>query len=148
LPKDTAIIYIRNIYKTAMRVGAIRTLDDDDLEFVHLLHGLGVNRNVAKAIIYLAGVGEAKSREIERGCDMRQPEISIAMRELRHKNWVGEREVKTEGKGRPSKSYVLTTSIDEVIGSIEDERRKESEESLESIQKLRDLAAVGSKVSE
>jgi predicted transcriptional regulator len=79
---------------------------------------------------------------------MRQPEISIAMRELRHKNWISEQEIKTEGKGRPSKSYVLTTSIDEVIGSIEDERRKESEESLESIQKLRDLAAVGSKVSE
>jgi predicted transcriptional regulator len=70
------------------------------------------------------------------------------MRELRHKNWISEQEIKTEGKGRPSKSYVLTTSIDEIIGTIEEERRKESEESLESIQKLRDLAAVGSKVSE
>ena len=131
-----------------MREGTIRTLDDNDLEFVHLLRGLGVNRNVAKFITYLAAAGESTSREIERGCDMRQPEISIAMRELRHKNWVGEREVKTEGKGRPSKVYVLTTPVDEIIKSIEDERRKESEESLESIQKLRDLAAVGSKVSE
>jgi predicted transcriptional regulator len=146
LPKDTATIYICDIYKAAMREGAIRTLDDDDLEFVHLLHGLGVNRNVAKVIIYLAGVGEAKSREIERGCDMRQPEISIAMRELRHKNWVGEQEVKTEGKGRPSKVYVLTTPADEIIKSIEDERRKESDESMRSIKKLRDLAAAGSKL--
>ena len=112
------------------------------------MHGLGVNRNVAKVITYLAAAGESTSREIERGCNMRQPEISIAMRELRHKNWVDEREVKTEGKGRPSKSYVLTTPIGEIIGTIEEERRKESEKSLESIQKLRDLAASGSKVAE
>jgi predicted transcriptional regulator len=145
---NTAIIYFSNIYKIAMREGAIRTLDDDDLEFVYLLRSLGVQRNVAKVIIYLAAVGEAKSREIEHGCDLRQPEISIAMRELRRKNWISEREVKTEGKGRPSKVYVLTTPVDEIIKSIEDEKLKVTDEAMESIQKLRDLAAVGSKVSE
>lgn len=41
------------IYKTSMRMGAIRTLDDNDLEFVHLLQDLGVNHNVAKVITYL-----------------------------------------------------------------------------------------------
>jgi len=145
---NTAIIYICDIYKIAMREGAIRTLDDDDLEFVHLLHGLGVNRNVAKVMTYLAAAGESTSREIERGCAMRQPEISIAMRELRRKNWISEQEVKGEGKGRPSKVYVLTTPVDEIIKSIEEERRKKSDESMESIQKLRDLASAGSKVGE
>ena len=127
-----------------MREGAIRTLDDDELEFVYLLRSLGVQRNVAKVITYLAAAGESTSREIERGCDMRQPEISIAMRELRRKNWISEQEVKGEGKGRPSKVYVLTTPADEIIKSIEDERRKESDEAMESIQKLRDLAAIES----
>ena len=131
-----------------MREGAIRTLDDDELEFVLLLRSLGVHRNVAKVITYLAAVGEAKSREIEHGCNMSQPEISIAMRELRRKNWISEREVKTEGKGRPSKVYVLTTPADEIIKSIEEERRKKSDESMESILKLRDLTAALSKVSE
>jgi len=64
------------------------------------------------------------------------------MRELRRKNWISEREVKTEGKGRPSKVYVLTTPVDEIIKSIEEERRKESAAAMESIQKLKDLASI------
>jgi len=130
-----------------MREGTVRTLDDDELEFVLLLRSLGVHRNVAKVITYLTAVGEAKSREIEHGCDMRQPEISIAMRELRRQNWISEREIKGEGKGRPFKTYVLTTPVDRIIKSIEEERRKESDETMESIQKLRDLAGAGARLA-
>ena len=124
-----------------MREGAVKVLDDDNLEFVDLLHSLGVQRNVAKVITYLAGSGEVTSREIERGTDMRQPEVSIAMRTLRRENWVHEWEVKSGGNGRPSKVYTLITPLDEIIRSIEDEKRKKSAEAMERIQKLKDLAS-------
>jgi len=125
-----------------MREGVAKVLDDDDHEFVDLLHSLGVQRNVAKVITYLAVAGESTSREIERGTGMRQPEVSIAMRTLRRENWVREWEIKsTEGKGRPSKVYALNTPVDEIIRSIEDQKQKKSAEAMESIRKLKELAS-------
>jgi predicted transcriptional regulator len=59
-----------------MREGAVKVLDDRNIEFVHLLHSLGVQRNVAKVITYLAVAGESTSRDIERGSGLRQPEVS------------------------------------------------------------------------
>ncbi len=126
-----------------MREGVAEVLDDDDHEFVNLLNSLGVQRNVAKVITYLAVAGEATSKEIERGTDLRQPEVSIAMRTLRRENWVDERDVKSgEGKGRPHKVYTLTTPVDEIIRHIEEERTKESAKAMESIQRLKYLAAI------
>jgi predicted transcriptional regulator len=125
-----------------MREGVAKVLDDDDHEFVDLLHSLGVQRNLAKVITYLAIARESTSREIERGTDMRQPEVSIAMRTLRRENWVDEKDVKSnEGKGRPHKVYTLSTPVDEIISHIEEESRKESAEAMENIRKLKDLAS-------
>ena len=125
-----------------MREGVAKVLDDDDHVFVDLLHSLGVQRNVAKVITYLAVAGESTSREIERGTDMRQPEVSIAMRTLRRENWVDEKDVKSsEGKGRPHKVYTLIPPVDEIIRSIEDAKRKKSAEAMESIRKLKELVS-------
>ena len=124
-----------------MREGVVEMLDDDNLEFVHLLASLGVQRNVAKVITYLAVAGESTSKEIERGTGLRQPEVSIAMRTLRRENWIDEHEAKGEGKGRPHKVYPLITPVDEIISHIEEERRKESAETMQSIQKLKELVS-------
>ena len=125
-----------------MREGVAKVLDDDDYEFVELLHSLGVQRNVAKVVIYLAFAGEATSRDLERGTGLRQPEVSIAMRTLRDENWVREWEIKsTEGKGRPHKVYTLSTPVDEIIKIIEEKRQKESAKAMESIQRLKELVS-------
>ena len=125
-----------------MREGIAKVLDDDDHEFADLLHRFGIQRNVAKVITHLAVDGEATSRDLERGTGLRQPEVSIAMRTPHGENWVREWEIKsTEGKGRPSKVYAPNTPVDEIIGSIEDEKQKKSAEAMESIQKLKDLAS-------
>ena len=119
-----------------MREGVAEVLDNSSLEFAELLHSLGVQRKVARLLTYLAVAGESTSREIERATGLRQPEVSIAMRTLRSENWVSERDVKdTEGKGRPHKVYTLITPIDEIVGIIEDERRKEATKAMERIQR-------------
>jgi predicted transcriptional regulator len=91
-------------------------------------------------ITYLANVDEATSREIEIGSNLRQPEVSIAMRTLRLNNWVEEREIKKDGKGRPMKVYRLTKSLNEIIKHFEDEKRRESAKTMESIEKLKELS--------
>jgi len=126
-----------------MKEGVAKVLDDDDHVFVDLLHSLGVQRNVAKVITFLAVAGEATSRDLERGAGLRQPEVSIAMRTLRRENWINERDVKSgQGKGRPSKVYSLSTPVDKIIKIIEEERQKESAKATESIQKLKDFASI------
>jgi predicted transcriptional regulator len=117
-------------------------LDDGDLEFVEALRNLRVPRNVATLITFLANADEATSREIEMGTSMRQPEVSIAMRALRNHNWVTERDVKTEGKGRPMKVYKLTVPIDEIIRHYEEVKNSESVKTMQAIQRLRELSTA------
>jgi len=97
----------------------IKIADETDLEFVQGLESLGMNRNVAGLITYLKEVKEGSSRDIETATGLRQPEVSIAMRTLRQNNWVTERDVKTEGKGRPMKIYKLSVHIEEIIKHYE-----------------------------
>jgi predicted transcriptional regulator len=84
---------------------AIKVLDEKDQELVEALEAVGVRRNVATIIVYLKDLDEATSRDIEKGSGLRQPEVSIAMRTLREKGWIGERDVKGTGKGRPMRFY-------------------------------------------
>ncbi len=123
-----------------MRQFSVKVLDDDDREFVEVLRDLGIPRNVASMITYLANVDEATSREIEIGSNLRQPEVSIAMRTLRNNGWVEEREIKKDGKGRPMKVYRLTISLEEIIRHFEEEKKRESTRVMENIDRLKDLS--------
>ncbi|MCX6677298.1 MAG: ArsR family transcriptional regulator [Methanothrix sp.] len=125
-----------------MRESTVKILDDKDMEFVETLRSLSVPRNVATLITFLANVDEASSREIEMGSDLRQPEVSIAMRTLRENNWIEEKEIKREGKGRPMKVYSLKASIDEIIRHFEEEKMHESAQAMESIQRLKQLIST------
>ena len=125
-----------------MRESTVKILDDKDMEFVETLRSLSVPRNVATLITFLANVDEASSREIEMGSDLRQPEVSIAMRTLRENNWIEEKEIKREGKGRPMKVYALHATIDDIIKHFEEEKLHESAQAMESIQRLKQLIST------
>jgi predicted transcriptional regulator len=107
-------------------------------EFANLLIKIGTKRNVSKVLVYLAHTPEATSRDIERGTDLRHPEVSIAMGAMMEQKWVESRESKAENKGRPVKIYKLALSIGEIMDIIEKEKRTEANNQLKLIQKLRD----------
>jgi predicted transcriptional regulator len=100
---------------------------------------VGLKRNVARVLTYLAGVAEATSREMETGSDLRQPEVSIAIREIRKLDWIRERDEKNPGKGRPYRIYRLNRSLSEIIEYLEGEKAKESERTMRQIEKLKSL---------
>src|SRR5512137_1242585 len=104
-----------------------------------MLMKVGLKRNVAKVLTYLATVEEATSREIEMGSDLRQPEVSIAMREIRRLDWVSERDEKNPGKGRPYRIYKLNKNLPEIIDYLEREKTKESDKIMKQIEKLKAL---------
>jgi predicted transcriptional regulator len=116
-------------------------LDEKDLEFIDALRSLNVPRNVAGLITYLANTNETTSRQIEMGTNLRQPEVSIAMRTLRQNNWIDERDAKAEGKGRPMKVYKLRVPIQEIIQHYEEEKNSEAAKTMQAIQRLKEIAA-------
>ena len=113
--------------------------DNENKEFVELLVNLGIKVNVAKILVYLVGAGECISRDIERGSDLRQPEVSMAMRKFRERGWIDEEEIKHGGKGRPLKRYKLAVTIDDILNILEDEKRRDAEKDLEEIDRLREM---------
>ncbi len=113
------------------------TQKEEDL--AELLRQTGLKRNVARVLVYLANSPEASSRDIERGTDLRQPEVSIAMGVLLARGWISTREIRTENKGRPVKKYLLSRPFLEIIDSIETGKVTELDHQLSLIRSIRDL---------
>ena len=138
-------IYYHHMYKSGgiiIKQTTVRVLDDKDMEFIMALRNLRVPRSVATLITFLANANEATSREIEVGTGMRQPEVSIGMRGLRQNNWIEEHEVKREGKGRPTKVYKLSVSLDEIVRHYEEQKSEEAAQTMQAIQRLKEIAAT------
>jgi predicted transcriptional regulator len=88
-------------------------------------------------LVSLANIPEATSRAIERGTDLRQPEVSIAIHYLMGQGWITSRESKTDGQGRPVKIYQLAKPISDIMDGIEKETENRANNQLKLIKKLR-----------
>ncbi len=106
-------------------------------ELVNLLSGIGIKRNVAKVLVFLAKTPTVTSRTIDRGTDLRHLEVATVMQYLKKRGWIKSQENKTKAKGRPLKTYELAKPIPEIVNGIEQEKIKETNDQLQLIQKLR-----------
>ncbi|MCS7121846.1 MAG: ArsR family transcriptional regulator [Archaeoglobaceae archaeon] len=113
-----------------------------DERMVELLTETGLNRNIAKVVAFLAKVGEAVSRDIERAANLRQPEVSLAMKELKELGWVKERELKKKGKGRPLKSYKLTRELKEIVAELVTKKKEEIKKIEKDLEELESIAGL------
>ncbi len=111
-----------------------------DESLVELLVNTGMPKNVAKTLAFLRKKEETTSVEIEIMTALRQPEVSIAMQELRRRKWVIKRDIKKEGKGRPVHSYKLAIPFDKIIETLEKEERKRMESIEKNIDQLKALS--------
>jgi len=122
-----------------MKETFVMRFDEKDIEVVETLRSLGVPRKVSNMLAFLASGGEATSRDIERGSDLRQPEVSIALRTLRKHNWIDEKIGRSDGTGRPMKVYRLKTPIEDILQFYEKEKMQEANKAMQSIQRLKEL---------
>ena len=114
-------------------------LDDKDQKAVQLFSDLGMPKNLAKTLIYISQVEECRSADVEQGADLRQPEVSVAMQELRRRGWAKKRDIKKKGKGRPVHIYKLTSDLPSILKSFEKEKMKEVENIKSDLQQLNSL---------
>lgn len=103
---------------------ASKGFSDEDERLVNLLIKTGMPKNVARTLVFLRSREETTSVEIETSTALRQPEVSIAMQELRRRKWVTKRDIKKEGKGRPIHSYKLSIPFERIVETIEKEELK------------------------
>jgi predicted transcriptional regulator len=107
-----------------MRQENVQYFTDREEEFVNLLIDTGTKKNIAKVLVFLAGFPEgATSHEIERRTDLRQPEISTAIRFMRDLGWIESRANPSTGKGRPQKVCSLAKPFGKIVDAIEREKR-------------------------
>ncbi len=116
-------------------------LDEKDDKAVQLFSDLGMPKNLAKTLLYVYQVDECRSADIERGADLRQPEVSVSMQELQRRGWIKKRDLKKKGKGRPTHIYKPTTHLSEISKAFELEKLKEVETVKNDISKLKSYIA-------
>jgi predicted transcriptional regulator len=92
---------------------------------------------VANVLVFLANTPEASSRDIERGADLRQPEVSLAMQYLQAQGWIASRLDKTEAIGRPQNLFRLSRPIAEILDHIQREKESEIRRKMALAQKIR-----------
>jgi predicted transcriptional regulator len=122
-----------------MKALKIKQLDEKDEEIADILISLGMSRNVAMSLTYLQNMNSATSVDLERVARLRQPEVSIAMRQLKERDWIDEREEKTPGKGRPYKIYSLKVGFKDIVAQLEKQQKKTVDDAKANLERLKKL---------
>ena len=113
--------------------------DEKDEKAIQIFRELGMPKNLAKTLLYIYQVDECQSAEIEQAADLRQPEVCVAIKELRRRGWVKKRDLKGKGKGRPVHIYKPTTQLSEIWKTFEQEKLKEIETIKNGISELKNI---------
>jgi predicted transcriptional regulator len=122
-----------------MKTLSIKQLDEKDEEIADALIILGLSRNAATTLAYMQNTKSATSIELERSARLRQPEVSLVMKQLKEFDWIDESEEKKPGKGRPFKIYSLKVGFKDIIGKLEKQQKKAAIEAQAKIKRLKEL---------
>ena len=124
-----------------MRQENVTFLAEKEEELVNLLFGIGIKRNVAKVLVFLAKTPTATSRAIDQGTDLSHLEVATVMQYLKKQGWIKSQKDKVRSNGRPVKIYELAKPISEIVNCIEKEKIKKANDQLQRIQKLRNYVS-------
>jgi predicted transcriptional regulator len=102
-----------------MRVKTVRYFSGRDEALAEHLMKSGAGRNVARVLVFLAAVPEANSVEIEKRTDLRESEVSTAVKYLRERGWITCRRSTSDRRVMLSG---LAKSLPEIIGCIGKEK--------------------------
>lgn len=115
-------------------------------KLIELLLKCGYRRILAGTLAYLVELqGKAiTAKELERGVDARQPEISIALSQLAEKKWITVSKQETGAQGRPMLMYQLIP-VEQLYQYIQKEQHLQIKTIQDTLNELR-LAMIPAKV--
>ena len=132
-----------------METVEIEQLDERDIEFVDILSRYGFTENEVKVLVCINSYVSVTPKEIMQTSGLTQSAVSVAVNGLidREYVWVAKSERRPEGKGRPSSTYSLHRSINDIINDIEQKAMQQIDTINESIERLKELS-IGTVIHE
>lgn len=103
---------------------------------------LGFKTNEAKCMSVLMDGKEHRAHELEKKTGLRQPEVSIALKQLNERGYLRIVETEPVSKGRPHKLISLAEPPSVIILWLESDIRNECAEKLDIVQGLIKMTAV------
>ena len=125
-----------------------QSLNSTDKKVIDIFNDLGVPKNLAKTLMFISKVDQCRSADIEKGANLRQPEVSVSMQQLSDLGWITKTNQKKEGKGRPIYLYQLTKDIDEIFSYFQQEKQQEIVSIQQNLQDLKGLLSQQKSVEE
>ena len=124
-----------------METVEIEQLDERDIEFADIISKYGLTENESKVLVCIKNIDSITQKEIMQYTNLNQSQVSVSLQELILNDyvWVAKSERRLEGKGRPSSTYSLHKSINDIIDDIEQKAMQQIDTTNESIERLKEL---------
>lgn len=129
-----------------MQQVGITRIGELEEELADNLQKIGMSRISALALVGIRKSDKTLSKDIEKQTGLRQPEVSVGIRELKEHGWITEKETKVKiGKGRPNKVYALACDFGKIIDDLTNKEMKREMEVRGQITRLKQLATKSEK---
>jgi predicted transcriptional regulator len=104
---------------------------------INALIAIGLNEKESKVLSLLMDNKIVATIEFEKMLDMRQPDVSLALKNLQSRGWVrnGDK-AKTDKMKRAGKTYELCYSVEEIIAELKKQAEIKNTEVMTSIKVL------------
>ena len=89
-----------------------------ELEIIESLKEINITRSETRILLYLFKNDKSLAIDIEKGSDLRQPELSSAAKSLLERGWIKSKTVESTGKGRPRLKYSLAMPKNDIFKAI------------------------------
>ncbi|MCK9580456.1 MAG: ArsR family transcriptional regulator [Methanoregula sp.] len=120
-----------------MRQKEVWFFTDKEEETISILIEIGMTTNVAKIFVYFSRNPDGTSREIELGTDLRQSDVSMAMKYFINRGWIKILECFPGGTGRSIKVFRLALPVEKILDAIETEKENELELRLLQLERIK-----------
>lgn len=100
----------------------------------------GMPKGIARTLAFLSTKDDwSTSKDIEKVTKLRQPEVSIAVRNLASRGWVERDNLKRESKGRPICIYRMAVDLSEVYKAVKASEKEKIASVEANLKTIRDL---------
>ena len=113
--------------------------DGTQLSLRQKLIQLGANENTASVLLCLHHHGAASSKDLQNHCRIRQPDVSMAISELREMNLVHFSPKSESSRGRPAHIYRLRMSLEQSIQPFINLAKKRAKQIMDDIEAVQEL---------
>ena len=122
-----------------MTVGMSTHISNEQRSLRNKLIQLGANENTASVLLCLHHHGASTSKDLQCRCNIRQPDVSMAIAELREMNLVHFSPRTEATRGRPAHIYRLRNSLEQSIQPFVSRAKKRANEILNDVESIREL---------